>query len=160
MLGQTQLSVCAKRNLVHLCREMRNDDLAALEMMLTFGQMMLCLAAQMKNPRSKERGFLAPTVGLEPTTRTLAVPDSVCGGHAALPIVDRGANPCSLYLAPRALASVAVNSRHAAVNTEWQYKLNNRTKKGRHAQACLPFLAPTVGLEPTTLRLTAACSAS
>jgi len=37
---------------------MRNDVLALLEMMLTFGQMMLYLAAQMKNPRSKERGFL------------------------------------------------------------------------------------------------------
>jgi len=37
---------------------MRNDVFTALKMMLTFGQMMLCLAAQMKNPRSKERGFL------------------------------------------------------------------------------------------------------
>jgi len=42
-----------------ICAEgMRNDVLALLEMMLTFGQMMLCLAAQMKNPRSEERGFL------------------------------------------------------------------------------------------------------
>ena len=48
---------------------MRNDVLATLEMMLTFGQMMLCPAdTQMKNPRSKERGFLAPPAGLEPAT--------------------------------------------------------------------------------------------
>jgi hypothetical protein len=44
---------------------MRNDVLATLEMMLTFGQMMLCPVAQMKNPRSEERGFLAPPAGLE-----------------------------------------------------------------------------------------------
>ena len=47
---------------------MRNDVLAAFEMMLTFGQMMLCPATQMKNPRSEERGFLAPPAGLEPAT--------------------------------------------------------------------------------------------
>ena len=52
---------------------MKNDILATLEMMLTFDQMMLCLTAQMKNPRSEERGFLAPLVGLEPTTCGLTV---------------------------------------------------------------------------------------
>ena len=37
---------------------MRNDVLALLEMMLTFGQMMLCPAdTNEKNPRSEERGF-------------------------------------------------------------------------------------------------------
>jgi len=62
-------SVCAKRNIVdakhHIIRrkptsfeatpqprsfvpKMNNDVLASLEMMLTFGQMMLCLSAQMK----------------------------------------------------------------------------------------------------------------
>ena len=75
-------------------------------------------------------GFLAPIVGLEPTTRTLAVPDSVCGGHAALPIVDRGANLCSLYPPPAALANVAVNSRDAAVNTKY-IQIYDRYEKTR-----------------------------
>ena len=42
--------------------------------------------------------------GLHPT---LVVPDSVCGNEIALPIVDHGANPCSLYPPPAAVASVA-----------------------------------------------------
>ena len=37
----------------------------------------------------------------------LAVPGSVIGGHAASPIADRGANPCSLLPPPAAVASVA-----------------------------------------------------
>ena len=39
-----------------------------LEMMLTVGQMMLCLAAQMKKSKSKDLDFLAGAEGLEPTT--------------------------------------------------------------------------------------------
>ena len=37
---------------------MNNDVLASLEMMLTFGQMMLCLTAQMKKSNSYELDFL------------------------------------------------------------------------------------------------------
>ena len=43
-----------------------NDVLALLEMMLTFGQMMLCLAAQMKKSNSYELDFLAAALGFEP----------------------------------------------------------------------------------------------
>ena len=35
-----------------MCPQANNDVLALLEMMLTFGQMMLCLAAQMKKSKS------------------------------------------------------------------------------------------------------------
>ena len=100
---------------------------------------------------------LAPTVGLEPTTPSLAVPDKRGGLALCLALVDRGANPCSLYPPPAALAGVAVNSR-AAVN---HGKVGRTTKKGHKKEtrdADLFFVAPTVGLEPTTLRLTAACS--
>ena len=38
---------------------MNNDVLASLEMMLTFGQMMLCLTAQMKKSNSYELDFLS-----------------------------------------------------------------------------------------------------
>ena len=52
-----------------ICAEqMRNDVLALLEMMLTFGQMMLCLAAQMKKSKPIGLDFLAPRAGLEPAT--------------------------------------------------------------------------------------------
>ena len=42
---------------------MRNDVLALLKMMLTFGQMMPSPADTNEKPRSEERGFLAPTAG-------------------------------------------------------------------------------------------------
>jgi len=38
--------------------KVNNDVLASLEMMLTFGQMMLCLSAQMKKSNSYELNFL------------------------------------------------------------------------------------------------------
>ena len=41
----------------------------------------------------------------------LAVPGSVIGGHAASPIADRGANPCSLLPPPAAVASVAFSKK-------------------------------------------------
>ena len=52
-----------RRNLVYLCRLMRNDVLAALEMMLTFGQMMLCLRHKWKNPSLLTWIFLRPPEG-------------------------------------------------------------------------------------------------
>ena len=79
--------VCAERNIVdakhhiicnllqhHLCEaqprsfvpKMNNDVLASLEMMLTFGQMMLFLSAQMKKSNSYELDFLAGAQGFEP----------------------------------------------------------------------------------------------
>ena len=68
------------RNLVPLCRLMRNDVLAALKMMLTFGQMMLTFGQMMltfgqmmlspadtnEKPRSEERGFLSYSNNFEP----------------------------------------------------------------------------------------------
>ena len=52
-----------RRNIVHLCRLMRNDVLALLEMMLTFGQMMLCPAdTNEKILKAKFSGFFAVTV--------------------------------------------------------------------------------------------------
>ena len=85
MLANGYLSVCAKRNIIdakhHIIYgiavtslrstsfeatpqprsfvpKMNNDVLALLEMMLTFGQMMLHLAAQMKKSNSHELDFL------------------------------------------------------------------------------------------------------
>ena len=49
----------AAGNIVHLCPQADNDVLASLEMMLTFGQMMLCLAAQMKKSIAIAMDFLA-----------------------------------------------------------------------------------------------------
>ena len=72
-------TVCAKRNIVYaagvtslgdsphhlrlvatsfICAASGNDVLASLEMMLTFGQMMLCLTAQMKKSKSCDLDFL------------------------------------------------------------------------------------------------------
>ena len=45
---------------------MNNDVLALLEMMLTFGQMMLCLTAQMKKSKPIGLDFLAAELGFEP----------------------------------------------------------------------------------------------
>ena len=45
---------------------MNNDVLASLEMMLTFGQMMLCLTAQMKKSKPIGLDFLAGAQGFEP----------------------------------------------------------------------------------------------
>ena len=53
-----------------------NDVLASLEMMLTFGQMMLCLAAQMKKSKSFDLDFLAGAVRLELTTNGFGDRDS------------------------------------------------------------------------------------
>ena len=46
---------------------MNNDVLASLEMMLTIGQMMLCLTAQMKKSNSYKLDFLAEKEGFEPS---------------------------------------------------------------------------------------------
>ena len=54
---------------------MNNDVLASLEMMLTFGQMMLCLTAQMKKSNSYELDFLAEEKGFEPLRRFHALRD-------------------------------------------------------------------------------------
>ena len=51
---------------------MNNDVLASLEMMLTFGQMMLCLTAQMKKSNSYELDFLEASPGFEPGDRGVA----------------------------------------------------------------------------------------
>ena len=47
--------------------KMNNDVLASLEMMLTFGQMMLCLTAQMKKSKPIGLDFLAAEEGFEPS---------------------------------------------------------------------------------------------
>ena len=60
---------------------------------------------------------MAPQVGLEPTTLTLAVPES-CYPLGARATFDRGANPFSLHHPPGALGGVAVNSRNASAETQ------------------------------------------
>ena len=59
-------SVCAERNIVHLCPPEDNDVFATLIMMLTFGQMMLCPVDTNEKPRSEERGFLSYPNNFEP----------------------------------------------------------------------------------------------
>ena len=49
-----------------MCAAGGNDVRASLEMMLTYGQMMLCLSAQMKKSNSQELDFLVAELGFEP----------------------------------------------------------------------------------------------
>ena len=92
-----------------------------------------------------------------PPVSGLRYPAKSASDGADLFSADRCTTLASLYPPPAALGLVTVNSRHAAVNTE-QIQPFEKRKKRKHAFAYFLFLAPTVGLEPTTLRLTAACS--
>ena len=74
--------------------------------------------------------FLAPPVGLEPTTFSLAVPKS-CGQLGAPATFDRGANPYSLFLPPAALICVADNSRADICFKSFQSGLTGAIFNGR-----------------------------
>ena len=65
---------------------------------------------------------------------------------------------CSLHLPPAAVANEPVNSRATVNHSAERVQLGEPNKKTRPRKSVVCFLAPQVGLEPTTLRLTAACS--
>ena len=107
------------------------------------------------------RLFLMPIVGLEPTTFDLRCPALASGDGAPLAIADRCAERPSLLRPPDALGAFSDNSTTLwAVCTigRWfgpDHRMGNR----KACTMCRLFcLAPIVGLEPTTDRLTADCS--
>ena len=63
-----------------------------------------------------------------------------------------------LHLPQAARCSEPVNSRCGCVWQGRRFGSASKVKKSRKTGVSLLFLAPPVGLEPTTLRLTAACS--
>ncbi len=97
------------------------------------------LSQWIKNTHSKECVFFGSPCPARTNDPPLAVPGSVCGRKSALPIADRYANPCSLYLAPRAFAGVAVNSRHAAVN-QFIAQLQKKQSKKEEIRDCVSLL--------------------
>ena len=100
---------------------------------------------------------MAPQVGLEPTTTTLAVPDSTRRNIACVSF-DRFDFSSSLHRPPDALGFKAVE-QPSAVNrlpSLNHFKKDKQKSKDTKRYPC--FLAPQVGLEPTTTRLTAECS--
>ena len=109
------------------------------------------------NPLRFKASEMAPPVGLEPTT--LSVRNIV----ALLAWGTRNA-PCffllraPLHLPQAARCSEPVNSRCGCVWQGRRFGSASKVKKSRKTGVFLLFLAPPVGLEPTTLRLTAACS--
>jgi len=59
-----------------------------------------------------------------------------------------------LFLPPASAALEPVNSRAAGFEQSCWVKFNLKEKKKNHSVEWFLFLAPQVGLEPTTLRLT------
>ena len=105
------------------------------------------------NPLKFKASEMAPPVGLEPTT--LSVRNIV----ALLAWGARNARCFFLLRAPLHLPQAArcsepVNSRCGCVWQGRRFGSASKVKKSRKTGVSLLFLAPPVGLEPTTLRLT------
>ena len=63
---------------------MNNDVLASLEMMLTFGQMMLCLSAQMKKSKSFDLDFFGWGTGIRTPEMSESESDALPLGDAPI----------------------------------------------------------------------------
>ena len=129
----------------------------------TVKQGLCCRSYQGAETKRKRNRFTVPFFWLPKLDSNqrparVAVPGICLRQCIALPSADRCPFDRSLFLAQRAVALSAVHS-DAAVKQGLRYcSYQGAETKRKRNRFTVPFLAPQVGLEPTTLRLTAACS--
>ena len=123
-----------------------------------------CAAVLIRALKQKEKGtvlrflFWLPKLDSNQRPARVAVPGICLRQCIALPSADRCPFDRSLFLAQRAVALSAVHSDAAVKQGLRCRSYQGAETKRKRNRFTVPFLAPQVGLEPTTLRLTAACS--
>ena len=113
------------------------------------------------NSKTKEKTthfcvvFVAPLVGLEPTTTTRCGTLNFCSHcQATLQNSDR----CRVLFAPFIRHRRRSQTNQLTARLLTSLSIHNSKTKEKTTHFCVVFVAPLVGLEPTTTRLTAECS--
>ena len=119
------------------------------------------LRLSIHNSKAKEKTthfcvvFVAPLVGLEPTTTTRCGALNFCSHcQATLQNSDR----CRVLFAPFIRHRRRSQTNQLTARLLTSLSIHNSKAKEKTTHFCVVFVAPLVGLEPTTTRLTAECS--